>query len=74
MIKARAGGLVVLGLSRKNCEKLLEGKPISIDGGAELGIPGLRILIMAGEDEETLAAQLEPFIDANTKVADRGSS
>lgn len=72
MIKAVATGadgvpLLILGLSRRNTELLLEGKPISVD---MLGITGLKakILIIAGETEEALTEQLKPFITADTRV------
>ena len=57
MIKARSGELVIFGLSRLNLEKLQEGKPIAFDG-AEVGLNGMRVLIMFGETEEDIAREL----------------
>ena len=57
MIKARAGDLIVFGLSRLNLEKLQEGKPIAFDG-SEVGLDGNRILIMFGETENDIAHEL----------------
>lgn len=57
MIKARAGDTVIFGLSRLNLEKLQEGKPIAFDG-SEVGMDGLRVLIMFGETEQAIAAEL----------------
>lgn len=58
MIKARAGNVVIFGLSRMNLERLQEGKPISFDGG-EVGLDGARIVIMFGETEAAIAEELE---------------
>lgn len=59
MIKARAEGrngreVVLLGLSRVNCERLLAGRPLWVDG-RELGIDN-DVVIYGGEDEAELAA------------------
>jgi hypothetical protein len=52
MIKARGvfGGqeAIVLGLERENMRRLLDGQPIMFDG-AQVGLPGIRILILGGE-------------------------
>ncbi len=59
MIKAIGwdGNLVVLGLSRGNCEKLLEGKPILI---APEQLDGMRqfVLLTGGETEEAITREL----------------
>jgi hypothetical protein len=52
----RGKRFVILGLSRMNCTKLLEGLPIHIHA-EELGI-GFDITIMAGETEEAMAQAL----------------
>jgi len=49
--------LLVLGLSRLNTERLLAGQPIPIDT-AEVGIPGFSILLVAGETEDVIVAEL----------------
>jgi len=61
MIKARGTTgdgrpLMVIGLSRENCERLLDNKPISFDA-AELGLK-LSVIILGGEDEEEIAEDL----------------
>lgn len=63
MIKAtgrQADGkpFVLLGLSRENCRRLLEGQPIKIDM-ADLGQPERgTVLICAGETEEAVKREL----------------
>lgn len=48
-----------IGLSRLNCERLLAGQPIPIDL-AEMGVSHLwDIVIMGGETELTIKAELE---------------
>lgn len=51
--------LLILGLTRRNCERLLAGDPIMVDTG-ELGdpLPVLQVLIMGGETEDAMAAQI----------------
>lgn len=50
--------LVGIGLSRADCERLLEGKPITVDV-AEMD-PKLRVelLVFAGENEDHMVAEL----------------
>lgn len=50
--------VIGLGLSRANCDLLLEGRPIAINA-ADLGLAALEIIIFAGLDETTLRQQLE---------------
>jgi hypothetical protein len=69
VIKARAGGLLFFGLSRGNCEKLLQGKPIRIEGNA-IGLPGITIVIAGGETEDAIAAELKEFVTDETVVTD----
>ena len=57
MLKARGRNLVIFGLSRMNCERLLEGKPILVDM-EELGMSG-KALIVGGETEEDIKRELE---------------
>ena len=54
------------GLSHGNLERLKEGKPIPIDL-ASMGGSG-RVLIFAGKTEESMAAELQEFITADTKI------
>jgi hypothetical protein len=49
---------VVLGLSKLNCDKLLEGKPIFFLGD-EIGIPGISVTIVGGEDEQKIVESLK---------------
>lgn len=72
MIKARAGSLVLLGLSRANVERLMKDQPIRFDG-AELGLPGIVFVIMGGETEQVMADQLRESgaVDEQTVVDDR---
>lgn len=57
MLKARAGDRLVFGLSAKNVELLMEGKPIAIDL-RELGASG-SVLIFYGRTEADMKQQLE---------------
>lgn len=69
----KRGRLIGIGLSRRNCEKLLEGDPILF----ELEVLGLRVttigepyprraqvLIVAGETEEAILAELKATASA----------
>ncbi len=53
--------LLLLGLSRRNCELLLQGKPIHVEHGA---LPGLEIgvLIVAAETEQEIVTELAPML------------
>lgn len=57
MIKARAGDLVIFGLSRLNIERLQMGAPIVFDAGV-VGLEGTKVMIMYGEDEPEIMRQL----------------
>jgi hypothetical protein len=48
--------IIMLGLSRMNCDRLLEGKPIHICG-EEIGT-STDIMIFAGETEEAMQEEL----------------
>jgi hypothetical protein len=48
--------MAILGLSRLNCEKLVEGKPIVVDL-AEFGIEG-RLVLVGGETEADITREL----------------
>jgi hypothetical protein len=71
MIKAIgwSGKLVIVGLSRANCEKLLEGKPIML---APETLPGLRqhVLVVAGETEHELEKGLAHLLPVGIDHAD----
>lgn len=59
MIKARAGSLILLGLSEGNLGRLREGKPILVKG-TDLGIEGgLEIAIMYGATEDDIILELQ---------------
>jgi hypothetical protein len=58
MLKARAGDRLVFGLSAKNIEMLMAGKPISIDL-TELGYDKGHVLIYYGRTEADMKQQLE---------------
>jgi len=59
--------LVVLGLSYANLARLKKGEPISLDGG-EVGLPGVDVLIFAGETEQTMARDVAEFIGPETET------
>ncbi len=50
--------MVLFGLARKNCEMLLENKPIMFEGD-ELGFPQIQFVIMGGESEQTMMEKLK---------------
>lgn len=58
MLKARSGDRFILGLSARNIELLLDGRPIDIDL-RELGAPGGRVVIFYGKNEADMLQQLE---------------
>jgi hypothetical protein len=49
--------LLVIGLSRVNTEKLLDGQPIAFDTD-QLGLPRLQVLIIGGESEQSISEDL----------------
>ena len=67
MIKGRiqtknGGATLLLGLSRTNCERLLDNKPILVTKAmlVALGLPGVtEIVLIAGETEESIVADME---------------
>lgn len=68
MIKARAsfGGdpVLIIGLSRLNVERLLDGMPIRFNA-SELGLPPLTVLILGGETEDSITEEFRshPLVD-----------
>jgi len=76
MLKAMMEGadgtkLYVFGLSHGNLDRLREGRPILIEG-SEIGLEG-RVLIFAGETEQSMARELADYIgpDTITKIDPR---
>lgn len=67
MIKARAQGMFLFGLSARNLQLLAQGKMIVINL-AELGGPNEKVLIFSGETEESMRAALAPYITPETRV------
>jgi len=65
MLKAKAGDMTILGLSKINLRKLKEGKPIYINHPV-FG----RIFIFYGDTEIKMKKSLESFIGPDTKVTD----
>jgi hypothetical protein len=77
MIRARAGSFVLLGLSRANCERLLQGQPMRISGDdPAIGLPGVTIVIMGGETEGAIEAELRSrgLVTDQTTIEDRRPS
>lgn len=58
MLKARSGDNLIFGLSARNIELLMEGKPISIDL-RDLGMDKGRVMIFYDKTEEDMKAELE---------------
>jgi hypothetical protein len=63
VIKAVANDLFVVGLSRANCEKLLERKPIFITPESLDGKLKQAVLILGGETEAAILADLKAHPD-----------
>lgn len=57
MLKGKSGDKVFLGLSKINIEKLQDGYPMAFNLN-ELGLPDQRIIIFAGDTEQTMAKEL----------------
>lgn len=72
MLKARAGKILVIGLSEVNIERLREGKPVHfytqevgfVGGGVE------QIFIFTGKDEQEMKRQFSELIGPDTDVKD----
>ena len=47
-----------IGLSRENCDRLLEGQPILFDTANMTDFPDFTVCIIAGETDESMAASL----------------
>ena len=51
-----SGGPVLgIGLSRANCDRLLEGNPIAFTTDSMAGLPALELLLFAGETDDDMA-------------------
>jgi hypothetical protein len=69
MVKAtaitdRGARLVIIGLSRANCELLLAGKPIAFQG-SDVSLdtePATNFLLVAGETEDAIAEELKKHL------------
>lgn len=69
MIKALLGtDVAVLGLSRTNIDRLLQGKPIMVNL-AEIGLRNQQVVIIAGETEQDIVEDLRSI---NAKQAPNG--
>ena len=54
-----SGGPVLgIGLSRENCERMLEGNPITFTTDSMAGLPALELLLFAGETDDEIAATM----------------
>lgn len=74
MITAIAKGpdgkrIIVLGITRENVTRLIEGKPIRVTAETHPGFAtDLVIGILFGEDEHALTETLKPFLGDETKI------
>jgi hypothetical protein len=74
VITARATGddgkeILLLGVTRENIRRLMDGQPIRVSAETHPGFPeSIRVLIVFGETERTLAEALKPLIGEETKV------
>lgn len=60
--------LLILGLSHLNLERLKAEQPIAFRGDT-VGLPGIEILIFAGETEQSMARDMAEFVGPNTRVS-----
>lgn len=60
--------LLILGLSQVNLDRLKADQPIAFHGDT-VGLPGLEIMIFAGETEQSMARDLAEFVGPNTRVS-----
>lgn len=63
--------VLILGLSRRNTERLLNDEPIRVNG-LDVGLPGLQVVLIGGETEQTLTAELQGLITKDTLYTDLG--
>ncbi len=74
MITAIAHGaddttIVVLGLTAENLRRLAAGEPITVSAETHPQFPAeLVLVVLAGADEDAIAAQLAPLIGPDTKL------
>lgn len=60
--------VIGIGLSRENCKRLLEGRPIAYRAQSSEGDQEIEILIMAGETEDAVEAELRFAIRKDGKM------
>lgn len=71
MIKARAGKLVVLGLSHRNLDLMRAGRPMDFSLDA-LGLD-MKFFIFASETEATARAEMQELIGPDTVIIESPS-
>jgi hypothetical protein len=59
--------VVLLGLTGENMTRLMADEPIVVDL-AEMGLPGMKIVLVGGKDEATMAAELRGCITPLTTI------
>jgi hypothetical protein len=57
MLKARAGDVLIFGLTAENLERLKKGRPIAADL-RDIGIPNQRVMIFYAESVESMMTEL----------------
>lgn len=64
ILETKGGGkMLVIGLSKMNCEKILAGQPIHFTNSA-LPMEGInQVLVMGGETEEAIGEELAKALD-----------
>lgn len=50
--------LLGIGLSKENCDRLLEGQPIMFPAANMAGLPAIDVFIMGGTDESTMLSDM----------------
>lgn len=61
--------VIVLGVTRDNLVRLMNGRPIHVEAESHPGFPAdLAITIFYGASQRALVEQLQPLLNENTKV------
>lgn len=70
MVKLRHKGLLVLGMTRSEMEQLREGRPLDIPlGDLHASLRGQRVMIIPGENNDTLKSTMDRVADAYSNGA-----
>lgn len=60
--------LVIFGLSKENIRRIQADEPIMVEL-EQWNLPGVKVMIFAGDTEESMATELAALIGPDTKVS-----